>query len=178
MVGRLAAVFTVVLLGSAWPAPASAHTELVSSSPADGARVKRLPATIELTFSEALATPAFVTVTDPSGSAVGTGKPTVENELVRQQTNGGVATGEYTVEYRVVAGDGHPVTGSLRFTVTSGSQGSTSENKTAPAERANSVPAETTTDGFWEEHWQAVAFGGGGLLAGIAVLGAGMRARH
>lgn len=171
-------MITVVLLGLAWTAPVSAHTELVSSSPADGASVKRLPATIELTFSEALVTPAFVTVTDPSGAAVDTGKPTVENELVRQQTTGAAATGSYTVEYRVVAGDGHPVTGSLRFTVTAGSR-ATSGDKPAPAEPAQSAPAETTkADGFWAEHWQAVAFGGGGLLAGIAVLGAGLRARH
>jgi methionine-rich copper-binding protein CopC len=119
LLGRLAAAIAVTLLGVAWPAAAFAHTELVSASPADGASVDELPATIELTFSEALSTPAFVTVTDPAGAEVHVGDPTIEDQVVTQQTEGAGLAGEYEVEYRVVAGDGHAVSGSLSFTVTS-----------------------------------------------------------
>ena len=173
LLGRLAAAIAVTLLGVAWPAAAFAHTELVSASPADGASVDELPATIELTFSEALSTPAFVTVTDPAGAEVHVGDPTIQDQVVTQQTEGTGLAGGYEVEYRVVAGDGHAVSGSLSFTVTSGSSA-------ARGERADSASDEpSASDGFWDDHWQAVAAGGGGLLAGIAVLGAGlMRARH
>ena len=47
--GLLAAVFAVLLAS-----PASAHAELVASTPANGARLDRAPAKVEMRFTEAV----------------------------------------------------------------------------------------------------------------------------
>lgn len=150
------------------PAPALAHAELISASPADGAVVDEFPPSVTLTFSEAVATPAYVVVSDQDGRSVTDGEARVVDGTVTQPTVGAGEGGEYTVDYRVVSADGHPVNGTVGFEVDSGSD--------APA-AASSTPPVPETEGFWSEHGQHVALAAAGLLAGAALLGAGMRQR-
>jgi methionine-rich copper-binding protein CopC len=162
---RLSAGLAALLLVLAPAAPAAAHAALISSSPADGAVVETLPDTVELTFSEAVATPAYVVVTDPHGRTASVGEPQVADASVSQPTGQSDDEGEYTVEYRIVSADGHAVSGSVRFTVGYGGEPST-------------VGARPRVGGFWGEHWRRVALAGAGLLAGAAVLRSGLRARR
>jgi methionine-rich copper-binding protein CopC len=162
---RLSAGLAALLLAVAPAAPATAHAALVSSSPPDGAVVETLPDAVELTFSEAVATPAYVVVTDPHGRTVSAGEAQVTDASVSQPTRQSDEQGEYSVDYRIVSADGHPVTGNLRFTVGSGAEPSTAGMR--PRAR-----------GFWGEHWRRVRLAGAGLLAGAAVLRSGLRARR
>ena len=166
---RLSAGLAALLLALALApvAPASAHAALISSSPADGAVVDAVPDAVELTFSEVVATPAYVVVTGPDGRTVSEGKPQVADASVSQPTGPSDVEGQYTVNYRIVSADGHPVSGTVRFSVGSASERAASTSDARPRAR-----------GFWGEHWRRVVLAGGGLLAGAAVLRSGLRGRR
>jgi methionine-rich copper-binding protein CopC len=96
--------------------PGSAHARLTGTSPGDGASLAVLPPSVRLTFSDPL-DPQFVQVrvTGPQGPVAGS--PAVRGATVTVPTPAG-GPGRWTVDYRVVSRDGHPVSGSVSFTVT------------------------------------------------------------
>jgi methionine-rich copper-binding protein CopC len=95
--------------------PADAHTSLRSSSPASGATVPS-PARIVLTYGDPVIVPRVI-VTDTAGGHHEAGPAHAVDEQVTQRVSGPLAPGAYTVGWRVVASDGHPVSGEYRFTV-------------------------------------------------------------
>jgi copper resistance protein C len=128
----LAAVLLLVSAGLA-VAPAAAHTDLASSTPADGQVLTDAPDTVSLTFTEPVqAEFAQVAVTDGAGSTVNAGEPTVDGPLVQQPISV-TADGTYTVAYRIVSADGHPVSGQLRFAYSGGASASSAPSTTAAA---------------------------------------------
>ena len=111
----LALVAPALLLGFA--APAAAHDRLVSSTPAEAAALSEGPGTVVLQFDAAVAEGfSTVAVTGPDGASYSVGAPTTAGSEVRQAVLPGPA-GTWTAAYRVVSSDGHPITGSLAFTV-------------------------------------------------------------
>ncbi|WP_446216302.1 copper resistance CopC family protein [Micromonospora sp. IBHARD004] len=100
--------------------PAAAHNSLTGSDPRNGARLAAAPKRIELRF---LATPApattKITVTGPDNVPAAGGAPTFTGNRVSVPFKPGAA-GLYIVGYRVGSTDGHPVTGEIRFTLTTG----------------------------------------------------------
>jgi copper resistance protein C len=97
--------------------PASAHASLVAMSPADGARVAQPPTQVRLMFSEPVQGRfASVAVTAPGGQRVDRGSPQVVDATVTEMLAPLPAAGRYTVAYRVVSADGHPVSQQLSFT--------------------------------------------------------------
>ncbi|MFE5946443.1 copper resistance CopC family protein [Streptomyces sp. NPDC056480] len=118
--------------------PAAAHTDLVSSSPAQGASLEGPPTTIRLTFSDEMTERyAKVAVTAPDGSAVGGGID-VSGRTATLPVKPGLDSGTYTVGYRVVSADGHPVAGSFAFTVRR-----PAPTPTAPAPSPTPAPPST-----------------------------------
>ena len=99
--------------------PAEGHASLVSSSPADGAQIATAPVTVELTFSEDVDS-GFVGVTAPDGSTVKTSEPSIDGATLSADLAASEQHGRYTVAYRIVSADGHPVSGEITFTTTSG----------------------------------------------------------
>lgn len=98
---------------------AAAHTALANSDPAKDATVTAPPAAIVLTFTEDI-NPAFanVAVSSADGRNWVSGSPRVEGpRLTASVGPDRPVNGVYTVGYRVVSADGHPVTGSYSFTV-------------------------------------------------------------
>lgn len=139
-------------------APANAHAELIGSTPEDGATVARLPTEVSLEFSEPIATPAYVEVTAPDGAVVADGQPDVRDGTVSQQVTGDGPSGSYTVAYRVVSADGHPVSGELTFDVASGP---------APVSDESATSADpVSNDGFLKQHGLQLAVVVGGVLVG------------
>lgn len=114
--------------------PAAAHNSLTGSDPRNGARLAAAPKRIELRF---LATPApattKITVTGPENVPAVGGAPTFTGNRVSMPFKPGAA-GLYIVGYRVGSTDGHPVTGEIRFTVTTGT----------PAELPSATPTATS----------------------------------
>jgi methionine-rich copper-binding protein CopC len=146
--------------------PAEAHTTLTSSSPAKGATVTS-PAQIRLTFADPVRFTGVV-VEDAKGGHHESGKARAVDNHVTQPVAGVLAPGVYTVGWRVVAPDGHPVTGEYTFTVKGGGA-SSSVAPTAPAPAATSPTAEparhTSSAGWW---WIGLA------VVVIALVGGGL----
>lgn len=138
---RVARTWVVVLgvslgVSLALPAaPASAHNSLTGSNPENGARVAAAPARIELRF---LAKPdpgtTKITLTGPDNVAALGGEPTFSGSRVSVPFAPGAA-GLYVVGYQVASGDGHPIKGEVRFTLTTGT----------PAQPPSSSPATDPT---------------------------------
>lgn len=99
--------------------PASAHTSLVRSSPADQSSVATAPTIVTLTFDENIGMPSVILVTDADGASVVQGKTTVVGNTASTRVDTG-PSGDFTVAYRVVSADGHPVSGRLSFRVGAG----------------------------------------------------------
>jgi copper transport protein len=115
------------LLGAALllAGPASAHATLEQAKPSDGSRLKLAPKTVTLTFDEnvGLGTAGYVHVTDKDGNRVDAKAayhPGGDGQQVADDLRDSLGDGTYTVSWRVVSADSHPVAGTLRFVVGSG----------------------------------------------------------
>jgi methionine-rich copper-binding protein CopC len=98
---------------------AAAHNVLISTDPADGSTVATAPDAVVMTFDQpALALGTELVVTAPGGGNVADGPPQLVDNTVRQPVAGTLPAGTYTVQWRVTSADGHPVSGSFRFTTT------------------------------------------------------------
>jgi methionine-rich copper-binding protein CopC len=98
--------------------PALAHTELIGSSPADGATLTTPPAEVLLEFSEPVqAEFGQVAVLDDADLHHEQGNPKIVGAKVTQGVDE-LSAGTYRISYRVGSADGHPITGTLAFTVT------------------------------------------------------------
>ncbi len=110
---------TVVVLGAA-PA-AQAHDELLDSTPASGERVSTAPEAVSLTFSaDVLTLGAVIIVVDADERDWVTGEVVVQGGVVSAQMAEGMPAAGYEVRWRVVSGDGHPISGVIPFTVGDG----------------------------------------------------------
>ena len=116
----LAAVMVVVggvfAVQLAVTGPVSAHAELESATPANGAMLAEAPALVELVFSENVGQPAALAVLGPDGDEVDGGELQVVDDTMRRTYDpSSFAPGVYTVSYQVTSADGHPVAGTLSF---------------------------------------------------------------
>ncbi|HEV7629358.1 MAG TPA: copper resistance protein CopC, partial [Streptomyces sp.] len=118
----LCALLTV--LGSA--APASAHAVQTDSTPAEGSVVSSAPRQITVTFSEEVSmSDGSIRVLGPDGKPVDDGKVRViEGEKVKRGVGlkSDVPDGTYTVAWKAVSADSHPVGGAFTFSVGSPSE--------------------------------------------------------
>ena len=114
-------VLTVVALAAAVSvtAPAWAHNELLSTTPEDKASVASAPTAVTLTFNDVVGKKfGFVSVTGPDGKQWNEGAFQVEGSTVTQPLRPLGPKGAYTVAWRVVSADGHPISGTFGFTLT------------------------------------------------------------
>jgi copper resistance protein C len=156
-------------------APAAAHNELLSSTPEQGAKLTALPATVELKFAEE-ADPRFVKIaaTSPDRASVTTGTPTVNGTVVSQPLAPGTASGTYTLAYRVVSKDGHPISGKVTFTATLPSP--TVSVSPSPVEAPEPKKAAAIQESGGNGWMLYAAIGVGVLLLGGLALGLRSRA--
>lgn len=112
LIGLLAVLVVLAPGGTA-----TAHDELLSSVPEDGATLEEAPEELVLTFSGQIAqVGAQLQVTDADGEDVADGDPVVEGtDLVQPLTD--IGSGDYEVVWRVTSSDGHPISGTFAFTV-------------------------------------------------------------
>ncbi|MDQ0684797.1 copper transport protein [Streptomyces achromogenes] len=110
----------LVLLGLG-AGPASAHAALRSADPVDGSVVKTSPGSITLTFTESvgLLDDSF-RVFDPDNQRVKTGRAGHADgraDTARVTLPRSLGTGTFTVAWRVVSADSHPIAGAFTFSV-------------------------------------------------------------
>ncbi|MGI8334250.1 copper resistance CopC family protein [Actinomadura scrupuli] len=151
--------------------PVSAHTSLKAASPAIGSTVAP-PSTLALTFADPVRFPQVVLL-DAAGGRHESGTARAVDNVVTQPVGGTLAPGPYTVGWRVVALDGHPVSGKYRFTVKGGTgpAGSASGPVAGPAPSggppAAAPAAGSSGTGWW---WIGLAaLLAGGSIAGIVI---------
>jgi copper transport protein len=117
--GGLSAAVATCALALAAPQSASAHATLLETRPARDAVVQRTPDDVVLRFDEAVSTvPASVRVFDDDVNRVDDGdveKPTSESVSVGLPA--GLPAGTYTVAWRVLSADSHPIHGAFVFSV-------------------------------------------------------------
>ena len=120
---RLALLFLVLVgAGFVLAGPASAHATLTSSSPADGSRLRTAPASVTLHFDENVGI-TYVHVTDQTGKRVESGTashPGGVGAVVRVGLKPGLRDASYTISYRMVSADSHPIGGVVTFVVGNG----------------------------------------------------------
>ena len=141
---RLAASSAVALVSvlAATATVASAHAQYSASTPAAGATVSDVPAVLQITYTQELAS-IQIAVTGPDGSNVTTG-PAAFDLAKRQNTSvplHSAGPGTYTVVWHNVSGDdGDPNDGSFSFSVAAPAGGqATTPNP--PATTGNAQPA-------------------------------------
>lgn len=154
------AVGTVLALAAP---PASAHAALTGATPAKNASVGP-PARLVLEYSDPIRLPRVI-LTDASGGQHQAGSPRAVDNKVMQAVSGTLPNGRYTVGWRVVSADGHPVSGSYTFTVR-GSSGSAAQ----PAPARSRAGAESSSDdsGGGSSGWLWI-----GLIAVVVAAAAG-----
>ncbi|MDH6451265.1 MULTISPECIES: copper resistance protein CopC [unclassified Streptomyces] len=115
----LGTVLVLLLFGGA--GAASAHAALRSTDPEDGTVLKSAPRDITLTFTESvgLLDDSF-RVLDPDGKRLKVGDAghgPGGSDTARVSLPAKLAQGTYTVAWRVVSADSHPVSGAFTFSV-------------------------------------------------------------
>ncbi|MEX5710058.1 copper resistance CopC family protein [Parafrankia sp. FMc6] len=111
LLGVLACILTAAV-------PASAHSQLLGSDPADNAHLETAPSVVTLRFSAGVLTiGTAVVVADAAGTSWTEGAPSVSGQTVSTRLRGSPPDGAYQLRWRVVSADGHPISGVTRFTV-------------------------------------------------------------
>jgi methionine-rich copper-binding protein CopC len=173
-------VLAAALLGLA--GPASAHDAAESSSPAQGATVATPPETVSVTFNNnPLGIGSQFSVKDATGAEWADGAVEIVDNVASQKLKGGAPAGAYTVSWRVVSSDSHPIEGTFGFTASAAASGAaptTGSTSAAavpsmataqPGITANPLPAQDTSQPF---PWSLVIFAAVavGLLLAIGIL--------
>lgn len=145
---RFLTVSLVLLAALLWPVPASAHNVLKTSDPADGATVSRLDR-VTLTFDQPVrADFAKLALTGPDGARHDAGL-TVRDEVVTATVKPLTSAGVYVIGWQIVSNDGHPVTGTIRFTYTGTGAFTGAPATLAPRPGAVSAPIPAASGGSW-----------------------------
>jgi methionine-rich copper-binding protein CopC len=116
---------------------ASAHTDLVSTSPTADSDVLAAQDTISLTFSEPpLVDGAAIVVVDSSGATLESPAPSLEGASLSIPWPADLSTGKVTVQWRATAQDGHVESGEFMFNYTAAAEGGM-----APSPAASTDPS-------------------------------------
>jgi methionine-rich copper-binding protein CopC len=138
-------VAVLTLLSIAFGAgQAQAHDILVATQPANGSTVAHAPSEVELTFDKPVQYGfTEVEVIGPGGTYWAAGAPNVDGNTVTAPLLPMGPAGHYTIRYRIVSADGHPVSGAAGFTLTAAGGGSPAPGPVGP--RSLSADAVTTS---------------------------------
>lgn len=187
-IGALALLGTGALtVGAIGQLPAaSAHNYLVSSTPEAGSVLTTLPSDFVITTNDVLldfgggntGSAGALEVQGPDGKFYGDGCVTVSGPSISTAAALG-PSGDYTVLWRVVSTDGHPVSNQFSFTwQPDAGQPASSGSATAPVcpTAADDASAPSSSDGAdtsvaatSNDEFLSVAAWGGGALAAVAI---------
>ncbi|KAB2382748.1 copper resistance protein CopC [Actinomadura montaniterrae] len=145
--------------------PASAHTSLTGAKPAANATIAP-PTQIVLTYADPVQLPQVV-LTDAKGGRHEAGKAQAVDNKVTEAVKGTLPNGVYTVGWRVVSPDGHPISGTYTFTVTGSTGAGAGAAGGAPAASAPAAKASGNGSGG-SSGWLWI-----GLAAAVVALAGG-----
>ena len=110
---RVLAVLAVLLLQTGL---AGAHAALNAATPSDGAVVATAPATLSLTFSEPVS-PLAMALIRPNGTSTTLGDFSLHDTRLDVAAPQDLGRGTHVLTWRVVSADGHPIGGSVVFSI-------------------------------------------------------------
>ncbi len=134
--------FVVGVLGLAGAGTALAHNALIGTEPSAGQSIATSPAQVVLTFDQAVQNyQPLVTVIGPDGDHWEGSPATVLNNTVTVPVNTLGPAGAYTIAFRIISADGHPVEGTSTFTLTAAGTGTANPATGGPTTKSNAIPA-------------------------------------
>jgi len=160
-----------VLLASA--GPATAHSYLRSSTPADGAVLTAPPRVVVLTFTDPLV-PSSAALTIATTTGAEPLRPRVSGNRITADWPAGLPAGRYGVNYRAASQDGHVMQGGITFRIAGGGAASQRSSPVATpsavpyAQPAEAAGGDTTTAPATVPAW-VWALGGALLVAAMAM---------
>jgi copper transport protein len=135
VVPRVFALLVWLLMTGLHAPEACAHASLVKAEPADGAVIAAAPSAMTLTFNEPVS-PLLVRLLDPAGKEIAPLAVTADNAALTVSVPTALNRGTHALSWRVISADGHPVGGSLIFSI-----GAPSAQSAVAVQRAPTVPA-------------------------------------
>lgn len=149
------ALAVAAMIGTA--TPALAHNVLISTDPAKGASLETGPAKITLTFDAPVQGGDInqISVLGPDKSQWAEGAVEINSNVLTAPVRPLGPAGTYTVGYRILSADGHPVEGEYTFTLTKAGNGT-------PATAGAATGVATSSGGS----------GGGGVPVWVWLVGA------
>jgi len=133
---------SILMAGIALFAPissVSAHTDLVSSSPAADSDVNAAQEFISITFAEPmLMEGAAIVVVDSTDTTLESPAPTQEGATLSIPWPVGLTPGLVTVQWRATGADGHVLSDEFTFNYTAAAEGGM-----APSPAASTIPTES-----------------------------------
>ncbi|MDK6274741.1 copper resistance protein CopC [Pseudoglutamicibacter cumminsii] len=172
----IASVFGASVFGAS---PAQAHDRLVKSTPSSEAALDQSPGNITLEFSGRpmdLGTMIMVVDAEQKNYAEGL-DPELKDFKVTQPLTEDLPDGNYEVRWRVVSEDGHPISGTIPFSV-----GDVTNAPKVPALEGKDVDSGSIYDGAAEAAdgadstkesgvpvWVIAAAGAGVVIVGLAI---------
>lgn len=117
--GRSVLVVLIVGVLSVLPSvAATAHSAMTGSNPTSGSTLTAMPKELELQFNEDLQEMSLSMVLRHDDETVAELEPRLDGAVVRATPPDETwASGEYQLVYRVVSEDGHPLSGSVPFSL-------------------------------------------------------------
>ncbi len=132
---------SILLAGLGLFAPissASAHTDLISTSPAADSDVNTSQESISLTFAEPpLVDGAAIVVMNSSGDILDSPAPALEGASLSIPWPADLTPGKVTIQWRATADDGHVLSDEFVFNYTAAAEGGM-----APSPAASAVPTD------------------------------------
>jgi copper transport protein len=113
---RLIAGLVTLLSALCFANGVSAHASLVAMEPADASVVARAPKTVQLRFNEAV-TPVVIRLIDAEGRARDDASVRADGDTIVVALPEHLPRGTQLISYRVISDDGHPVGGSVVFSI-------------------------------------------------------------
>jgi copper resistance protein C len=173
-------VLSAVLLQAT---PATAHSELLETSPASGAVLDAVPREVQLTFGEDVQSQGSgIVVKGPSGQRYDDATTfTVDRNVASVELrtdDGSYGDGQYTVSYRVVSADGHIVSGSYGFRLKSVAASDQSTPARTPTLDASPAAGTSESEDSGSGVVWVLGLGAIGIVLVAAVISVAVRGRR
>lgn len=164
--------------------PASAHSELVESTPAAGSTLKEAPTEVELVFGEGVQQQGGSIVVSLQNTVVSQQNTFAVNDNVASvQLQGADQPGTYSVAFRVVSADGHPVRDTFTYelkgsTPTATSSVEPTDSSVTPTPSTSPLAGESNSDDSTGSVVWVLGLGAIGLALVAAMIAVAVRGRR
>lgn len=136
-----------LVLTLALPLPTSAaHDDVIDTEPVNGQTVETVPDAIRISFTDTpVALGSRIQVEDADGTDWTVGEVEIGPDVAVQRLDPAAPAGMYTVTWRVVSSDSHPIEGAFEFAATAGDRGATVTTAPPPVAPPTNEPVPEAT---------------------------------